>query len=168
MNIFLLRHGIAVEVGTPGYEKDSSRPLTSEGKHKLLKIAKAMKQLDLSFELIVSSPFVRAQETAKIVARAFGLRERLEIADCLVPDGDKLKLIELLKRLDPAPNDILLVGHEPFLSELATLLISGQSTSLLEMKKGGLCKLAVERLRHSRCAKLEWLLTPRQMALMIR
>jgi len=60
----------------------------------------------------------------------------------------------------------LLVGHEPYLSELISLLVAGDSSLCVVMKKGGLCKLSVETLKHGRCACLEWLLTPKQMALM--
>ncbi len=61
----------------------------------------------------------------------------------------------------------MLVGHEPYLSTLISLLLSGDGGLQVEMKKGGLCKLSVESLKHGRCAKLEWLLTPRQMRLMV-
>src|ERR1035438_4666613 len=76
MNLFILRHGIAVEPGTHGYEKDADRPLTPEGERKLLQIAEAMEALDLTFDLILSSPYLRARQTAEIVAEA--LRQGLE------------------------------------------------------------------------------------------
>jgi phosphohistidine phosphatase SixA len=61
---------------------------------------------------------------------------------------------------------VLLVGHEPYLSGLVSLLASGGATLTVVMKKGGLCKLTTGSLIHGRCATLEWLLTPKQMALM--
>ena len=64
MNLYILRHGIAVERGTPGYAKDADRPLTLEGERKLQLIAQAMKALDLAFDLILSSPYLRARQTA--------------------------------------------------------------------------------------------------------
>jgi phosphohistidine phosphatase len=166
MNIYILRHGVAVEPGSPGYAKDSDRPLIPEGERKLVQIAKAMKALGLSFDLILSSPYLRAHQTAKIVAKALKMRKNLEMSDTLTPGGSFKKLVGLLNRLDPAPDSVLLVGHEPYLSELISLLVFGDVGSRVVMKKGGLCKLTTDSLTPGRCAALEWLLTPKQMALM--
>jgi phosphohistidine phosphatase len=166
MNLYLLRHGLAVESGTPGYAKDADRPLTAEGERKLGKIAEALEALGLSFDVIFSSPYVRARQTAEIMAEAFKAHKRLELSDTLTPAGSLKRLIDLVNHLDPAPEDVLLVGHEPYLSELISLLVSGDAGLSVVMKKGGLCKLSVHALRHARCATLEWLLTPKQMALM--
>ena len=166
MNLYLLRHGIAVEPGTPGYAKDADRPLTPEGERKLGRIAAAMDALELSFDLILSSPYVRARRTAQIVAQALKARKRLELSDCLTPGGSTKKLVDLLNSLKPSPESVLLVGHEPYLSELISLLVSGNPALAVVMKKGGLCNLTIESLKHGRCATLEWLLTPKQMALM--
>jgi phosphohistidine phosphatase len=166
MNLYILRHGIAVEQGTPGYEKDADRPLTPEGERKLLQIAEAMEALGLTFDLILSSPYVRARQTAELVAEAFEARKKLELADSLTPGGSTRKLVELLHHLQPPPENVLLVGHEPYLSGLVSLLVSGEATLAVVMKKGGLCKLTTASLKHGRCATLEWLLTPKQMALM--
>ena len=166
MNLYILRHGIAVEPGTPGYEKDADRPLTPEGERKLLHIAEAMEALDLTFDLILSSPYLRARQTAEIIAEALKAPKKLELSDSLVPGGSTKKLVELLTHLQPAPESVLLVGHEPYLSGLISLLASGETTLAVVMKKGGLCKLSTESLTHGRCAALEWLLTPKQMALM--
>ena len=166
MNLYLLRHGIAVEPGTPGYEKDADRPLTPEGERKLWQIAEAMEALELSFDLILSSPYLRARQTAEIVAEALKARKRLELSDSLTPGGSTKKLVDLLNRLQPPPDNVLLVGHEPYLSGLISLLVAGDTASAVLMKKGGLCKLSTESLKHGRCATLEWLLNPKQMALM--
>jgi phosphohistidine phosphatase len=166
MNLYILRHGIAVEPGTPGYEKDADRPLTPEGERKLLQIAEAMEALDLAFDLILSSPYLRARQTAELVAESLKARKKLELSDSLVPGGNPKKLVELLNRLQPPPESVLLVGHEPYLSGLISLLVSGEPTLAMVMKKGGLCKLTTESLKHGRCATLEWLLTPKQMARM--
>jgi len=166
MNLYLLRHGIAVEPGTPGYAKDADRPLTPEGERKLRRIAAAMDALELSFDLILSSPYVGARRTAQMVAQALKARKRLELSDCLTPGGSTKKLVDLLNSLKPSPESVLLVGHEPYLSELISLLVSGNPAPAVVMKKGGLCNLTIESLKHGRCATLEWLLTPKQMALM--
>jgi phosphohistidine phosphatase len=166
MNIYILRHGIAVDPGSPGFAKDANRPLTPKGERRLWQVAEAMQTLDLSFDLILSSPYARARQTAEIVAEAFKARKKLEISADLEPGGSMKGLVELLNHLRPRPDDVLLVGHEPYLSGLISMLVSGEETLAVEMKKGGLAKLSTEALKAGRCATLEWLLTPRQMALM--
>lgn len=166
MNLYLLRHGLAVEPGTHGFAKDADRPLTSKGERKLWKIAEAIEAMEIAFDLILSSPYVRARQTAEIIAEALNARKRLEFSDALVPSGSVKRLIESLNNLQAPPGNVLLVGHEPYLSELISLLVSGQVGFAVVMKKGGLCKLSVQSLHAGRCATLEWLLTPKQMARM--
>jgi phosphohistidine phosphatase len=166
MNLYILRHAIAVEHGTPGYENDAARPLTPEGERKLGRIAKAMRRLDLDLDLILTSPYVRARQTAEAVAEVLKLQKKIEFTDSLTPGGDSRALIEQIQRYQPAAENIVLVGHEPYLSGLISLLMAGQEGFGVVLKKGGLCKLVVDHLKHGRCAELAWLLTPKQMELM--
>lgn len=166
MNIFILRHGIAAERGTPGFDNDADRPLLPKGGRRLRAAAAAMEKMELSFDLILSSPFVRARQTAEIIAKELKLKKRLQFTDALAPDGSFKNLVRQLNELRPAPENVLLVGHEPYLSRLISLLISGDEHAVVEMKKGGLCKLEASSLRAGRCAKLAWLLTPAQVELM--
>jgi phosphohistidine phosphatase len=165
MNLYLLRHGLAVEPAAGQHAKDSERPLTPKGERKLWKIAQAMQELELSFDLILSSPYVRARQTAEIVAEALELRKKLETSETLTPAGSAAKLVDLINSRSKA-EEVLLVGHEPSMSELISLLVTGTRNAPITMKKGGLCKLSTERLEAGRCATLEWLLTPKQMCLM--
>jgi phosphohistidine phosphatase len=165
MNVYILRHGIAVDHGAAGYENDDERPLTGKGERKMWAIAEAIKALEISFDSIFSSPLVRARQTAEIVADALKCRKRMEITDTLAPQESAKPLIEFL-RDQRAVDDVVLVGHEPFLSRLIALLISGNSETSVLLKKGGFCKLSTEDLKHGKCATLEWLLTPKQMELM--
>jgi phosphohistidine phosphatase len=164
MNLYILRHGLAVERGTPGYKKDSDRPLTAKGKRRMWQIAEAIEAMELNFDMILSSPFLRARQTAEIVAETFELRKKLALTEALTPDGNPKLLVEQLNKLKV--KDILLVGHEPYLSQLIGLLVSGNTNIALDFKKSGLGKLEAETLRCGRCAMLAWLLTPRQMMLM--
>jgi phosphohistidine phosphatase len=166
MNIFILRHGIAVERGTKGFEKDSERPLTPKGKRQLKKSTAAMKKMKLHFDLILSSPYERAKKTAEIVAEGLKLKKRLKFSDLLKYESEPMELIGQLAQLKPAPTDLLLVGHEPYLSRLISLFISGSEGMAMDLKKGGLCKLEAEKIRAGRCAHIEWLLTPKQMKAM--
>jgi phosphohistidine phosphatase len=163
MTLYLLRHAVAVERGSPGYPDDSLRPLTPKGERRMRRIAEGMLRLGLSFDLILSSPYLRAKQTAAIVADIFDTPERLHIAAMLAPDGNPRHLIEALNGRYKAQQDVLLVGHEPYLSRLISTLVSGSPDIQVAMKKGGLCKLSVETLRYGHCAGLDWLMTPRQL-----
>jgi phosphohistidine phosphatase len=165
MNLYILRHGLAADRGASPSSKDADRPLTPKGKRKLWRIASAMENLDVSFDLILFSPCLRARQTAEIVAEAFESPKKLRLCEALAPDGSMKNLIRFLDRLRPSPKGVMLVGHEPYLSGLTSLLVSGESDFRITLKKGGVCKLSVESLRAGRCASLEWLLTPKQMSL---
>jgi len=166
MELFLLRHGPAVERGTRGFEDDTLRPLTAKGRRQMRTTAAAMKRLRGKFDLILSSPFARAKQTAEIVATVLRLKRRLKFSNALAPGGPPAILLRQLSREKPAPEKILLVGHEPDLSRLVALLVAGGPRLPMDFKKGGLCKLEAETLRAGQCARLAWLLTPKQMKLM--
>lgn len=168
MNLFILRHGIAVDRDPQSFPDDSRRPLTLKGEDRVKQICEAMQALELSFDRIFSSPYRRASQTAEIVAAALGLKKGLEFRDELIPEGDPKALVRFLNQLEPAPENALLVGHEPYLSGFISQLVSGELTAAVDLKKGGLAKLEiVAQLRFGSCATLAWLLTPKQMALMV-
>jgi|SRR5277367_4669740 len=163
MNIYILRHGIAVEREDWKSKDDSLRPLTREGEKQLKQISRALKKMDLEFDLILSSPYERAKKTAEIVADKLKWQKRLKFSGELKSEGDAEKLISGINRLKPQPENLLLVGHEPYLSRLISQLVSGNTEVAMDFKKAGLCKLKVEKLQFGRCAKFCWLLTPKQM-----
>jgi len=163
MELYLLRHGLAVVRGKRGFEDDSARPLTARGRRQLRKAVPAIQRLGGKFDLIFSSPYLRARQTAEIVARGMKLKQRLKFSNALAPGGTPAILLRQLGRAKPAPEKILLVGHEPDLSRLISVLLCGNQQLQLDIKKGGLCKLEAEKLRPGKCATLAWLLTPRQM-----
>jgi phosphohistidine phosphatase len=166
MNLFILRHGLAVEPGSAGFKRDSDRPLTPKGERKLWKIGQAIQDLEICFDWILSSPYLRARQTAEIIAEALDVPRKLEMCEALTPGGSPARLIETIVARTPAPENVLLVGHEPYLSELISSLISGSKDIPIVMKKAGFCKLEVNSLRNGKCATLEWLLTPKQLCLM--
>jgi phosphohistidine phosphatase len=166
MNIYVLRHGIAGKRVASDARADRLRPLTPKGRKRMEGIALAMKRMGLSFDLILSSPFVRARQTAEIVAQAFRARKRLTFFPGLAAGVSPEALLEKLGHQHLLPEDLLLVGHEPQLSSFVSLLVSGSTHLPLQLKKGGLCKLSLPSLRSHRRALLEWLLTPKQMLAM--
>lgn len=166
MNLYLLRHGIAVDPSEPGFAKDADRPLTPKGKRRLRQAAEAMAALKISFDVIFSSPHVRAAETAAIAAKILKRRKQLKLTGELAPGGNPKLLLQLLNDLRPRPKNILLVGHEPYLSRLIALLTAGNTSMAIDLKKGSLCRLEAESLVYGRCATLVSLLSPRHLAMM--
>jgi phosphohistidine phosphatase len=166
MNLYLLRHGIAVVRDDLDFKRDAERPLTPEGNRQLRQNAAAMRKMGLRFDLILSSPYLRAKQTAEIVAKSLKQQKKLAFSNELTPGGNPRVLIQHLNAAHPKPKAVLLVGHEPYLSRLIGLLTTGETNLGMDLKKGGLCKLETEELSHGRCATLAWLLTPKQMRLM--
>jgi phosphohistidine phosphatase len=163
VNLYILRHAIAVERGLPEYEDDSQRPLTGKGRKRMAKMAKGMQALDLDFDLILSSPFSRARQTAEIVAEELDMGDELQLTDHLAPEGDPAALVAFINEQYGDKESVVLVGHEPYLSGLISTLIAGMPNIPINLKKGGLCCLTVEALSYGQCATLEWLLAPRQL-----
>lgn len=161
MDLYILRHGSAEERGVALPSHDRDRALTPEGRKKTLRLARSLDVLGVSFDLILSSPYVRARETAGIVAQTLKAERRLVLTPHLTPGGDHRKLVEQLRGGTDKLTSVLLVGHEPDLSGLISLLLTGERYPLVTMKKGALCRLAVDTLRYGRCASLEWLLPPK-------
>src|SRR5690242_1065300 len=115
MKLYILRHGEAAEHGDPRF-KENERPLTPKGIQRTKQLAHTLREMEISFDLILSSPLVRAKQTADIVAR--GLGEKVDLTDTLSPSGNMGKLVELINAIRPPPKSVLLVGHEPYLSVL--------------------------------------------------
>jgi phosphohistidine phosphatase len=158
MNLYFLRHAIAVPRGTAGY-KDEKRPLTKDGIRKMKEIAEGMLQLEMELDRIASSPLLRARQTAEIAAAAF--HQEIEIWKSLDPSEDPRQLVAALRKSND--NNILLVGHEPHLSQFISVLIAGNSDVQIEFKKGGLCRVSTDDLIYGPCAVLHWLLAPSQL-----
>jgi phosphohistidine phosphatase len=163
MRLSLLRHGIAAARGKPEYENDSERPLTPKGERQMRRIAKGIRASGLSYDLILSSPYVRAKQTAEIVAQVLSAPEGILVAEALTPESNPRQLIDALRTDHHEQQDVLLVGHEPYLSRLISILLTGGPNLSVTMKRGGLCALDVESLRFGRCATLLSLLVPRQL-----
>lgn len=156
-----MRHAQAVEPSKKGFEIDSDRTLTREGKARTRQIARAMRRLELSFNIIVSSPYCRARQTAEIVAKILEAEDRIMLSNHLAPTGEAVSLIAELHRRYSYLDQVLLVGHEPYLSRLIAKLVTGQLNLAVSVKKAALVKLSMDSLRYARCARLEWLIPPK-------
>jgi phosphohistidine phosphatase len=128
------------------------------------KAAKGLRRLGIPFDSVLTSPFVRARQTAEIVAQALGLADHLEDLSALAPGNS---MSDLWSGLTPYQDHehLLLVGHEPFLSALLGYLLTHDEkrSVTVDFKKGGLCRVEITALPPSKAATLHWLLTPKQL-----
>ena len=160
MIIYLLRHAIAVEHGTVADPHDA-RPLTDDGKEKMAQAAKGIAKLVGSIDIIVTSPLVRALDTAKIVAKALGSDTKIEVCRSLAPGGVlKNTLLHLTKF--KGLSSMMIVGHQPDLGYLASTFL-GSDPSIIEFKKGALCAIEIAGLSSREKGKLLWHLQPKHL-----
>lgn len=158
MKLYLVRHAIAEDSAV--YEDDSLRPLTEKGRERMKKIAAALREIGVGPDLIVSSPYVRASQTAVILAKTLKYREQIVYSDLLAPMGEAGDMIGEIKE-KYSVDELMLVGHEPSLSSLAGVLLAGSVGIAINLKKGGVCCLSMDDLHGERKAVLEWLVTPK-------
>jgi phosphohistidine phosphatase len=160
MMVYLLRHAIAVERGTASYPNDD-RPLTEDGKDKMAKAAKAIAKLVDDVDVILSSPMIRAHDTASIAAQVMAAEHKLEICRELAPGSSLKNLLSYLSKYKGL-SSIMIVGHEPDLGYLASALL-GSNDSIIEFKKGALCAIEVSALSVKGKGILKWHLQPKQL-----
>lgn len=160
MEIYVLRHAIALSCAEAGVHQDSERPLSDEGRDKMKRIAAAFKSLNLEIDIILTSPYIRARDTAQIANDV--LKTKLEFCEALASGRDSKGVLDELKKHFRAAQRIMIVGHEPDLS-----LLIAKITSLgrlrLEMKKAGLAKIQITEIHPELKGDLEFLLTPKVM-----
>ena len=158
MKLYLIRHAIAEDLAD--HEDDSLRPLTEKGREKMKRISQALKELGVQPDVIVSSPYLRARQTASILAKELKYKEELLYSDFLTPMAEPNDMIgEINEKF--SVDELMLVGHEPNLSSLASVLLAGSPDLSINFKKGGACCLSVDDLHYDRKATLEWLVTPK-------
>ena len=163
MDLYILRHGIAEDVSESGLDRD--RVLTKEGIEKTKSSAKALRKLEVQFDAIFSSPFARARQTAEIVADELNLTSVLQFVDALGAASSAETVLTDLQKTMRKQSSVLVVGHEPILSSLISLLLSGSPSLSITLKKGGFCKLYCVRPEPGG-ARLDWLLTAKHLCRM--
>ena len=157
MELYLFRHGIAEEAA-PG-QSDAKRALTDEGRKKTAEVVAAARRAGVEPSLIVSSPYVRAVETAQIAVEGFGYKGEIILTETLVPFGSPDKVWAELRDYS-GEAAILLAGHEPLLSYLAAYLLASPALQI-DMKKAALVRIDVESLGAAPHGILRWMITPK-------
>jgi len=159
--VCLMRHGIAVSRGSGGFADDAKRPLTPTGRRKMKEITVGLSRLGFTPDWIVTSPLVRAVETAEIV-RQTQAGVSLDRCEALRPGGSPDALVSFLAER-PDCKRVLLDGHEPDLSALAARFLGGGRHANLGFKKGGCCLIGFDEFPSRSPGQLLRWLTPRDL-----
>lgn len=157
LQLYLIRHGVAAERG-PEYPDDAKRPLTSQGMAALKREAKALNELDVSFDVIITSPLVRTRQTAEILAEELADTPPVTTSNSLTPEGTPDDVMHELEK-HQRKRRIALVGHEPNIGQLAGRLLGTRAP--IEFKKGAICRIDFDELPPDGVGQLRWLLPPR-------
>ena len=158
--LFLIRHGVAEERGD-AWPDDAKRPLSEDGIERFRKSARGLARLDVWIDVVLTSPLVRARQTADIVASAFDPRPSIIAIESLAPGGSYASLVADLEK-HGRKTRIALVGHEPGIGELGARLIGSRHS--FEFKKGAVCRIDVDEIPPVGPGDLRWFLTPKAMA----
>jgi len=159
IELILVRHAKAGDHDPAKYPDDSQRPLTDIGRKQMHQVAKGLGRILPEVDLILSSPYARAAETAEILAPIFSPKHTVETHKELSPGGSLKALLAHLQKM-PNRSLVMLVGHEPDLSEWTAQMIGADDADGMVFKKGGCCRVVFENGLELGAGKLLWLLTP--------
>jgi phosphohistidine phosphatase len=163
VEILLVRHAVAEEAAAAGARADARRRLTREGRRRMRLGAAGLRALVPAVELVASSPLVRAEETARIVAAGYGIAASARVTLPALAPGTRPAVAAAwirARRAAGARGPLALVGHEPHLSRLAAHLL-GARRSPFTFRKGGACLIELPPGRGT--AVLRWLLGARAL-----
>ena len=163
MELYFFRHGIAADRNDPAYPSDQDRPLTEEGIRKTREAAQGLKRLDIAFDKILTSSWLRARQTAEIVAKVLGMENGLENLPEL--EGDRTVDGLLAALGDHRASRLLLVGHEPLLGDTIGSLVCPDGDMQVDLKKSGAAGVEIDSLPPREPGTLLWLVTSRQLRL---
>jgi len=165
MELYLIRHGVAQQLGLKNDFTDERRTLTAEGRDRMREVARGLRKLGVQLDLLLTSPLVRAVETAELVADALGFSKKEIIQTSgLAPGGSAGELFAEIKS-HTGVESAALVGHEPYLSELAARIVQSSGHFAMNLRKGSVCSINVLETVPSFRGELVWLMTPKQLRL---
>ena len=156
--LYLIRHGLAEVRSEASWPDDSKRPLTSEGMERLRKAARSLSHIGVSFDIVLTSPFVRTRQTAEILAAEFAPRPAVVNVDALASGGAIAAVLAELEKHSRRKR-IAIVGHEPGIGDLAARLAGMRER--MEFKKGAVCRIDVDALPVKGLGTLRWFLAPK-------
>jgi len=158
MQLYLIRHAEAVELGQDGVTTDEARPLTEKGRQQCPTLAKALRRLGIRIDVLLTSPLVRARQTAEGITMNWGKSgPPITEAPELAPGGKKRKLLKQVNSL--RAEHVGLVGHNPDLSELVGWLLGDKRVGINLEKAGAAC-IEFESGADKGKGTAVWLVTP--------
>lgn len=161
MMLYIMRHGLAEEASLEG--DDRTRKLTARGREKIRAAAAGMRAMGLSFDVILTSAFPRAAETAALVAAEIDDAPAPEALDEMEPGTAPAEMLNAILRI-AAHDSVLVVGHEPGLSRLASSMLTGAPDgAAIRLKQGGVIALEFPGHIERKGALLRWMLTQKQL-----
>ena len=156
-DLYLVRHAIAAQRGEE-WPDDAKRPLTDAGIMRFREVVKGLAWLEVEIDEIFTSPLVRANQTATLLAEGLGSKTSVKTLEALAPGHTPRQVMNELSRTAKR-HRIALVGHEPGLGDLAAHLVGAPRP--LPFKKGGVCYVAIQGLTSRRPGELVWFLPPK-------
>jgi len=162
MELYFIRHGIAIDREDPSVACDEERRLTKDGVEKMEQSAKGLAQIVSGLNEIFTSPLIRAKQTAEIVAKAFKPKPSVTIISGMAP-GMALETLEGCAEKHSPGTSLAFVGHEPDLSRMISLLVTGGDRCGFDMKKGAVACVGVESQPGLGAGVLLWLLQPKHL-----
>jgi phosphohistidine phosphatase len=159
MDVLLIRHAEAGERDATRFPDDDLRPITAEGRRKQAAFARLMKRMGISFDFLVTSPLVRAMQTAEVLGEVFGLAEVPPTSDALGHQCAAPAVLALLAKFGPEAA-VALVGHEPALSRVAAALIGKSGDAHLDLKKSGVIGIRFDGAPEAGKGELAFMLKP--------
>ena len=159
MTLYLLRHAEAVDLGADGASRDADRKLTDKGRRQAKRIGVMLKRLDVKFDLVLSSPFARARETAELVLATMGSHAKVRMLDELKPNSAEDAMWEALR--SAGGEAVLVVGHLPSIANLSGSLLGSLADQPLWFHKSSLAALHCEKREDRKPRfRLEWMISP--------
>jgi phosphohistidine phosphatase len=159
MQLYIVRHGIAIDREDPKCPPDPDRYLTQEGMEKARQVAKGVAEIGVAPDLLLSSPYVRALQTAEIFAGELDYsKNKISKSDLLLPGAEPIQLFRELAK-DKDLSAVFVFGHAPHLDDvIATSL--GSRHHISSLKKSGVALVELKRLVPP-SGELLWLATPK-------
>jgi phosphohistidine phosphatase len=161
MTFYVVRHGIA-EDAAPGGD-DGARRLTPEGRRKMRGVVRGLRILGVEPDVLLTSPLVRAKETADVLIGGLRSAPEPRTLEALTPDSSPEDTLKALRQFARS-QQVMVVGHEPNLSSLLALLLTGSPDGVpIELKKGACAAVEVTAFEPRGGGVLHWLLPPRTL-----